>query len=252
MGVKVVLSVDGATPDVAGAKKHGMRYVHVPIGYGGLTRAQQVLLYKAFTTLKGPFFVHCHHGKHRGPAACAIGLLAVEGWTPEQVVAEMKLAGTASKYAGLYAIAQAFTKPTSEELAAAPKEIPEVCPAPPFTQAMVDLDDIFDRMKAVKKAAWSAPADHPDVDPKHEAVILAEAFREMARRDLVATKPADFAKHLTDSEAAAWELSKALEGKVVDGLKAADAFQRIEAACTACHAAHRDSVPPAPGPALGR
>lgn len=58
MGVKVVVSVDGARPQVEWARKHGMRYVHVPMGYDGLSRAEQVLLYKAFLTLKGPFFVH--------------------------------------------------------------------------------------------------------------------------------------------------------------------------------------------------
>jgi hypothetical protein len=252
MGIKTIVSVDGATPDVTAAKKHGLRYVHVPIGYGGMSRDQQVLLYKAFTTLKSPFYVHCHHGKHRGPAACAIGLMGCEAWTPEQVVAEMKLAGTATKYAGLYAIGSDFRKPTAEELAAV-KEIPEVTPAAPFTQAMVDLDDAFDRMKGARKAAWLPSAEHPDVDPKHEAVMLAEAFREMARRDLVATKPPEFGRHLLDSEAAAWELSKALEGKTPDALKAEAAYKRIEASCTACHATFRDAVRPAlPAPVLGR
>ena len=252
MGVKTVVSVDGATPEVALAKKHGLRYVHVPIGYGGLSRAQQVLLYKAFSTLKPPFFVHCHHGKHRGPAACAIGLMGTDGWTAEKVVAEMKLAGTAAKYTGLYAIGSDFVKPTNDELSQAGK-VPEITPAAPFTQAMVDLDDVFDRMKAVRKAAWAISADHPDVDPKHEAVILAEAFREMARRDVVATKPPDFAQLLTDSEAAAWELSKALEGQVPDATRAEAAFKRIEASCTACHTAHRDAIRPAlPPRSLGR
>src|SRR5687768_16523197 len=33
LGVKTIISVDGAQPDVAGAKQFGMRYVHLPIGY---------------------------------------------------------------------------------------------------------------------------------------------------------------------------------------------------------------------------
>lgn len=247
MGVKVVVSVDGAKPDVEAAHKAGLRYVHVPFGYGGVPRAQQVLLYKAFTTLEGPFYVHCHHGKHRGPAGCAIGLMGVEGWTAEQAVAELKAAGTAAKYDGLYALATSFTKPTAAELAAAPKEIPEVVPVAAFTQAMVDLDDTFDRLKAVKKAQWCVPADHPDVDPKHEAVILAEAFRELARRDEVTQRPADFVKHVGDSETAAWILAKALEGKVPDATQADEAFTKIEKACAACHGVYRDAVhPPAP------
>ena len=33
MGVKTIVSVDGAKPDLELAKKHGLRYVHIPIGY---------------------------------------------------------------------------------------------------------------------------------------------------------------------------------------------------------------------------
>ena len=35
-GVKTVVSVDGAKPDVATARKYGLRYVHIPIGYDGV------------------------------------------------------------------------------------------------------------------------------------------------------------------------------------------------------------------------
>src|SRR5213595_1189675 len=35
-GVKVILAVDGSQPDVEGAHRHGMRYVHLPIGYDGI------------------------------------------------------------------------------------------------------------------------------------------------------------------------------------------------------------------------
>src|SRR5690349_9452889 len=36
LGIKTVISVDGAKPDVATAKKHGLRYVHMPHGYDGV------------------------------------------------------------------------------------------------------------------------------------------------------------------------------------------------------------------------
>src|SRR5688572_16768622 len=34
--VKTVISVDGTKPNVDLARKHGLRYVHLPIGYGGV------------------------------------------------------------------------------------------------------------------------------------------------------------------------------------------------------------------------
>src|SRR5438046_379302 len=35
-GVKTIISVDGSKPDVATAKKYGLRYIHLPIGYDGI------------------------------------------------------------------------------------------------------------------------------------------------------------------------------------------------------------------------
>src|SRR5436189_6043349 len=36
LGVKTIISVDGAKPDVPLAEKYGLRYVHLPHGYGGV------------------------------------------------------------------------------------------------------------------------------------------------------------------------------------------------------------------------
>ena len=46
MGIKTVVSVDGATPDVATAEKLGLQYVHLPISYDTVTpeRQQQLAL----------------------------------------------------------------------------------------------------------------------------------------------------------------------------------------------------------------
>jgi len=239
MGVKVVVSVDGARPNVEDAHKHGLRYVHVPMGYDGPTREEQVLLYKAFTTLEGPFYVHCHHGKHRGPAACAIGLMA-DGWTAEQIVGELKRAGTAAKYEGLYAFPATFQTPTAEELAAV-TDIPEVAPVAGLVASMILVDQGWERLGAVRKAKWTAPPDHPDVAPRHEATIFAQRFREMARLDEVTKAKADMLKHALDSEKAAWDLAEALGASPVNALGAEEAYARIEKSCTACHKQFRDT-----------
>src|SRR5258706_10041968 len=36
LGIKTIISVDGAKPDVEMAKKYGLRYVHLPHGYDGI------------------------------------------------------------------------------------------------------------------------------------------------------------------------------------------------------------------------
>jgi protein tyrosine phosphatase (PTP) superfamily phosphohydrolase (DUF442 family) len=68
LGVRTIISVDGAKPDVEAAKQAGLRYVHLPIGYGGVSEEQGLRLARAVHDLPGPIYLHCHHGKHRGPA----------------------------------------------------------------------------------------------------------------------------------------------------------------------------------------
>ena len=36
MGIRTLVSMDGARPDVDGARRHGLRYVHIPVGYSGM------------------------------------------------------------------------------------------------------------------------------------------------------------------------------------------------------------------------
>lgn len=47
LGVKTIISVDGAPPDVEVARQHGIRYVHLPCGYDGISTNRQQLLAKA-------------------------------------------------------------------------------------------------------------------------------------------------------------------------------------------------------------
>jgi protein tyrosine phosphatase (PTP) superfamily phosphohydrolase (DUF442 family) len=71
LGVRTVISVDGARPDVELARKHGLRYVHLPIGYDGVPRQQALRIARAVRDLPGPVYLHCHHGKHRGPVTAS-------------------------------------------------------------------------------------------------------------------------------------------------------------------------------------
>jgi protein tyrosine phosphatase (PTP) superfamily phosphohydrolase (DUF442 family) len=226
LGVRTVVSVDGARPDVEGARRHGLRYVHVPIGYDGIPDDKGLLLAKAFTTLPGPFYVHCHHGKHRGPAACAIGRLLIDGISVDQALAEMKAAGTDPKYRGLYDAPARFRRPGAAEIAAAPA-LSESAPVPALAQAMVEVDATWTRIEEIRRAGWARSAEHPDVDPAHEALIFAEGFREMARHDDVAAKPAEFRALLETTEKAGWDLSRALRAEARDPAAAEAAHDAI-------------------------
>jgi hypothetical protein len=243
LGVKVALSVDGARPDVETAAKHGIRYVHVPMEYSGVTREEQVRMAKAAVEIEGPIFVHCHHGKHRGPAASSFVAMARTSMTPAECIADMRKAGTDPKYSGLYGDVGAFRPVTAAERASlTDADIGPVAKTSDLVESMVKVDAGFDRMKAVKKAMWKSPADMPDVKPSHEARILAERFRELARLNDSRLEAADFKGWVTESENASWDLEKAIEAG--DGAAAAKALDRVNTTCNACHEVYRNHRKP--------
>jgi hypothetical protein len=245
LGVKTVLSVAGARPDVARARRHGLRYVHLPIGYDGVPRAQALRIARAVRDLPGPVYVHCHHGQHRGPAAAAVALLCLDpAWSPEAALAWMRRAGTDPRYVGLYAAPQELRRPSADELDRVPADFPEVAAVTGTAQVMVGIDERWENLKLVRAAGWKTPPGHPDVDPPHEAVQLVEYFREARRLPTTRARPEDFRRRLSEAEAAAKALEAALRGRPASpgGATAAEgAFRRVEAACARCHARFRDA-----------
>ncbi|NUN52531.1 MAG: cytochrome c, partial [Planctomycetaceae bacterium] len=242
LGVRTILSVDGAAPDVEGAARHGIRTVHIPTEYSGVTRDQQVRIAKVAQVAAedGGLFVHCHHGKHRGPAASGVAWMARDGVPGEAAVADMKAAGTDPNYRGLYRDVLGFRPVTAEELArVTDADLPPVARVPDLVGSMVDLDRTFERMKAVKAAGWRTPAGMPDVQPSHEARILAERFRELLRLEDAKVKAEDFRGWAAGSEKAAWELEAALEAG--DGKAAAAALETVSVSCKDCHSKYRNN-----------
>ncbi|MGL4462612.1 MAG: hypothetical protein ACRDD1_04130 [Planctomycetia bacterium] len=235
LGVKTVVSVDGAAPDAAAAKAVGLRTVHLPMGYDGVSAGQARRLLLAARSLPPPLFVHCHHGKHRGPAAAGLIARSVAGWTPEQTTAWLRTAGTDPRYAGLYRdVLRPPPPPIETDPTAA---LPEASPVPALVDAMVVLDRRFDLVKAALPA--SAPADQARA--LEAAILLVEDYREAARLPDVLGRDDDFRARLAAAERRAVELRAALtagdytRGKVL--------ATRAAACCAACHAAHRDQTP---------
>jgi hypothetical protein len=110
---------------------------------------------------------------------------------------------------------------------------------------MVAIDERWDRLKEVRAAAWKVPPNHPDVDPSHEALQLAEQFREAGRLPEVKNKhPEELVRWLADAEKAATDLEGVLRrGKAkgeVDEATAEALFRKATADCARCHAKYRD------------
>lgn len=234
LGYTTIVSVDGAVPDVASAARFGLTYVHAPIGYDGVPRAAALHMIRAVQLSKGPVYFHCHHGKHRGPAACAMPALALEGLTPEEAVARLERSKTSHDYAGLYRDVKAFVPPTQAELdAISAEDLPSVVRPEGVQAAMVSTDERFARLKTAQEHAFGGIPGHPDVAPAHEALMLEESFREIARLPEAAGFGEVFLAYNTDSEAAAKRLGEAIKAK--DQAAADEAMTVLTNLCTECH-----------------
>ncbi len=241
LGVKTVISVDGATPDVAGAAEQGLRYVHLPVGYDGIPRERALELAKAVRDLPGPVYVHCHHGQHRGPAAvAAIRLCLDPHFTPEQAEAWLNLAGTDSRYKGLVELPRTLQRPTAEELDRGAGDFPSVARVPDLARRMVEIDRTWDELKAAKEAGWPRP-----VEAAGAAVLLVEHYREVGR--LPQEKVESFARLRAEAEVEAGKLERALRRDLApqpplrsgEG-EAEAAFAASKALCQRCHDGFRD------------
>jgi protein tyrosine phosphatase (PTP) superfamily phosphohydrolase (DUF442 family) len=236
LGVKTVISVDGAKPEVEHARKFGLRYVHLPFGYDGIPRQRVLELAKAVRDLPAPIYLHCHHGKHRGPAAAAaIHLCLDEKCGVDQAIAEMKRAGTDPHYTGLYQVAKELARPTNAELNQLPVDFPEVAKVPDLAQIMVEIDTRWDDLKLTQAAGWKTPPKHADLDPAHEALQLLEQYREACRLKIAS---AELQRGLAEAEKETAELLRSLRANEKDA--AEQAARKVAASCTHCHAKFRD------------
>src|SRR5690606_6266566 len=108
-GVRTVVSVDGARPMVEAAESRGMRYIHIPTQYAGVGTKEALQLAKALRDAPRPVYIHCHHGKHRGPAAAALALVQLGEIDADEGLDLLKAAGTSPSYPGLYACVREAT-----------------------------------------------------------------------------------------------------------------------------------------------
>ena len=246
LGVKTIISVDGAKPDVATAHSFGIRYVHLPHGYNGIPRQRVLELAKAVRDLDGPIYIHCHHGKHRSPAAGSVACVSA-GLIPEsQAVRILQLAGTDPNYRGLYSSARNAFSLEAALLDELQVDFQETVQVPPLAEAMVQLGQAYDRLEIIAEAGWKISKDHPDLEPAHEALLIREHFTELLRTEDVRKKPAGFQKMLRDSELAAMALEVSLRQSLTTGhgfdipREIPAAASRIAANCRSCHVRFRD------------
>ncbi len=246
-GIKTIISVDGATPQADIAKAHGMRYVHLPIGYNGMDEAKTLEIARAVRDLPGPIFIHCHHGKHRSAAASAAAAVTLGKATPEAMEARMRVSQTAEHYKGLWKCVEVARPANDAEIDAASNAFPQVHRTTGIVRSMVDIDEIYDHIKAIEKAGWTTPQDHPDLVPAAEAGRLSDLFRNLND---------DASTHAKQPEYRIWmreasDQSQVIEDMLVDiparrvpspaqQAELSSNWAKVAASCKQCHTAYRD------------
>ncbi len=235
-GVKTIVSVDGARPDVETARRYGMRYVHVPFGYDGVPEEAALQIASVMEQTSGPIYFHCHHGQHRGPAAAAIALRLETGCSGPEAAELMRFAETDPKYKGLWRDIETWTPPAP---GAPMPALHEIAPVGDFTAGMAKIDRTWDRLKLIQAESWNIPADHPDLLPAQEAKILAEMLASLSG---VLTPEqqadADFARLLLAGQQEAQALQAALAAG--DTAAAELRFAALRKNCSACHESYRN------------
>jgi protein tyrosine phosphatase (PTP) superfamily phosphohydrolase (DUF442 family) len=239
MGVRTIISVDGGPPEVEKAKAHGIRYVHLPIGYDTVGKERTLELAKAIDALPGPVYVHCHHGKHRSAGALGAATVTLGKLSCDEAVARMKVSGTAANYTGLYASVTGAHAIDGETLAALPANFQERVMPEGLTKTMVTVDEVNEELKEIEKAGWKVPADHPDLVPVAVAGRLADLFRVTAETKEAASHSNEF----VDWMRADAKKAKALEELLRNNASAkelGDAMKLLQQSCKDCHKKYRD------------
>ncbi len=239
LGVRTVISVDGALPDVEAARSEGLRYVHLPIGYNGVSPERARELAKAIASLPGPIYVHCHHGKHRSAGALAVAGVMTGRFDNAYAIERMKVSGTAPTYTGLYQGAEQAKPLEAATLAGLECALPEQSRPSGMVSGMVAIDEFNDQLKAIEKAGWSVPTHSPDLVPVSVAKQLVQHFEGLRTDEYTVKKGPEFLKLLDDNAQKASALQQALELKLAhEDLTAR--MKAVQASCKACHKLHRD------------
>ncbi|MBW3540630.1 MAG: cytochrome c [Planctomycetes bacterium] len=234
LGVKIIVSVDGARPDVDAARPHGLRYVHIPIGYDGIEQQAELALAHVVRSADGPIYFHCHQGRHRGPAAAAVAALAAGDVDAEGAEQILHLAGTSTGYAALWRDVAAYVPPAADAWF---PELVEVAELDSLTAGMAAIHRAFDHLRLCLDAGWKSPPEHPDLIPAQEALLLKEGLRESSRH-LPAETGEQFRGWLVEAERDANALRAALAAERL--AEAASRFTSLEGQCQRCHVKYRD------------
>ena len=240
-GVRTIISVDSSPPNHHSADLLGISLIHIPLSYSGPDEEQILDLTTAYAMARGngKVYVHCHHGVHRAPTACALISIAIGISTPERAQDKMAIAGTSQHYPMLWESVDVQTPIHILDVVSNMKSLPRSVTASDIASAMTMIDEAITKLAQIKNSGWSIPANHPDLAPAASAGFISETLRNLQS----STQWRKFGLELIDANAsvnAAATLEKTLlldprNSEVLDMQ-----FDLVRQSCTLCHAKLRN------------
>jgi hypothetical protein len=203
-------------------------------------------LAKAVRDADGPIYIHCHHGKHRSPAAAAVACVANGYIEPHEAVRILNVAGTNPNYRGLFDAVAHAARMSDSAIDACAADFQETVKLPALAEAMVGLDETFERLKDFALVDWKTIPSHPDLHPVHETLLLVEHFQEIERLESVQRESKEFLVQLKESIELSRQLMTLLEvGQTsisgrINKVSIDRTFQAISSNCAECHRQFRD------------
>ena len=238
LGIKTVVSVDGAMPDVDYAQSRGLRYIHLPISYDGVTEERRKQYAQILYNSPRPIYMHCHHGKHRSASALGTGAVTAGLLTVAQAEERMLVSGTSPNYPRLWESLRACRPLPAAELESDLREFVSRAKVTGLVEAMANIDVVFDNLKVLQQADWSAPTDHPDLVAPNESQRLHTLFQDLVDDPESQKLPAHYQGQLQRAISDAAALDAAVRRK--DFAEAARLFATVKKGCKTCHADYRN------------
>jgi protein tyrosine phosphatase (PTP) superfamily phosphohydrolase (DUF442 family) len=242
LGIKTVISVDGIKPDVQNAEAVGLRYIHLPHGYDGISEDRLLQITKAVRDLPGPVYIHCHHGRHRSPAAAAAVCISLGRIDRSLGLETLRVAGTNPGFHGLVQTVERASRIPSARLDDLQIDWVAVSEVPPIVDTMVAMDSILDRLKEHQKRDWSGSLAETAAD----VLMLKEHYMELHRSESEKKQDPEFLELLeqgrTFAELLESKLSRDRATLSPEGSAHPDSIMKLLSNnCSQCHRQYRDN-----------
>lgn len=238
LGVNTVVCVDSVQPDVELAAEYGLSYIHIPVDYDEID--EHALLSIKRMIVERPddiFYIHCHHGKHRGPAVAAIAWRQRSGCSSASSLRVLEMAGTSKDYPGLWSAVSNWQDSSVSE--AQWPALHAVAQIESFAGGMAKLDRNWDRIKLLHKNNWQVPASHPDLVAVNEARQTRDLLSGCAEGiPIELVGDIDFEKRINQSVALADDMYQALVHKKSEAVE--DSYKELKSSCVYCHRKYRN------------